>query len=230
MCNLGKSRLLQDSVMRIIRKAMYRTVPWKNGGGTATDIIASPEGAGYDAFHWRLSGAHVGRDGPFSLFPDIDRTMVILAGEALVLHGVPGDQSDQGLQGGTYDEVTLTKLSVPYAFPGDIPVTATLPAGPVDNLNMMSHRGRFQHSMRRLMAGDAIPPRQTLTPSQGATLLLFVERGHATVEAGGESAVLDEHDTAVATQAVVVGLKVGAVVVVIEVGARKGNNGSTDLK
>jgi uncharacterized protein len=213
MCNLGKSWSLQDSVMRIIRKAMYRTVPWKNGGGTATDIIASPEGAGYDAFHWRLSGAHVGRDGPFSLFPDIDRTMVILAGGALVLQGVPGDQSDQGLQGGTYDEVTLTKLSAPYAFPGDVPVTATLPAGPVDNLNMMSHRGRFQHSMRRLVAGDM------LTPKQGATLLLFVERGRATVEAGGESAVLELHDTAVASETVVVGLEVGAVVVVIEVGA-----------
>jgi uncharacterized protein len=199
--------------LRIIRKAEYRTVPWKNGGGTATDIIVVPEGAGYDAFDWRLSGAHVGRDGPFSLFAQIDRTMAILNGEALALHGVPGG------------EVTLTAQSLPYAFPGDVPVTATLPAGPVDNLNMMSHRGHFQHSMRRLAAGEMVSASHTLTisqaltPSQGATLLLFVERGRAMVEMNGESAALDQHDTAVVTQAVMAQLEAGAVVLVIEVRA-----------
>lgn len=200
-------------MLRIIRKAEYRTVPWKNGGGTATDIIASPEGAGYDDFHWRLSGAHVGRDGPFSLFPEIDRTMVILNGEALTLHGVPG---------GTGNDVTLTRHSLPFAFPGDIPVTATLPAGPVDNLNMMSHRGHVQHSMWRLVAEGGIS--QTITPKQGATLLLFMERGSASIEAGEESAVLDEHDTAVVTRDVVVGMEGGAVVVVVEMGPCNSEN------
>jgi uncharacterized protein len=187
--------------MRIIRKAEYRTMPWKNGGGTATDIIVVPEGAGYDTFDWRLSGAHVGRDGPFSLFPEIDRTMAILNGEALLLHGVSGGP------------VTLTAQSQPYAFPGDIPVTATLPAGPIDNLNMMSHRGHFRHSMRRLVASE------TLTPREGATLLLFMESGRARLEAAGERAVLDEHDTAVATRRVEVALEAGAVVVMVEVGS-----------
>lgn len=202
-------------MLRIIRKAEHRTMPWKNGGGTATDIIVFPEGAGYDAFHWRLSGAHVGRDGPFSLFPDVDRTMVILAGEALVLHGTRGGQGVPGGEGGAHGDVTLTPHSQPYAFPGDVPVHATLPAGPIDNLNMMSHRGHCQHSMRRLVTGDGMT--QTLTPKAGATLLLFMERGCTRVEAGGESAVLDQHDTAVVTRDVVVGLEAGAVVVVVEV-------------
>ncbi len=200
-------------MLRIIRKAEYRTMPWKNGGGTATDIIACPEGAGYDAFDWRLSGAHVGRDGPFSLFPEIDRTMVILNGEALTLHGVPG---------GTGNDVTLTRRSQPFAFPGDIPVTATLPAGPVDNLNMMSHRGHCRHSMRRLVAEGGIS--QTITPKQGAILLLFMERGSASVEAGGASAVLDEHDTAVVTRDVVMGMEAGAMAIVIEVGPCNSEN------
>jgi uncharacterized protein len=171
-------------MLRIIRKAQYRTMPWKNGGGTATDIIAFPEGAGYDAFEWRLSGAHVGRDGPFSIFPEIDRTMAILDGEALALHGVPGGS------------VTLTTLSMPFAFPGDIPVTATLPAGPVDNLNMMSHRGQFQHSMRRITASGM------LTPRDGATLLLFLESGCTELIAGEETAVLEPQDTAITRQPV----------------------------
>ena len=33
--------------MRIIRFAALAETPWKNGGGTTTEIAASPEGAGF---------------------------------------------------------------------------------------------------------------------------------------------------------------------------------------
>ncbi|TIV74879.1 MAG: HutD family protein, partial [Mesorhizobium sp.] len=32
--------------MRILRAADYRVMPWKNGGGTTTEIAVSPDGAG----------------------------------------------------------------------------------------------------------------------------------------------------------------------------------------
>ena len=61
--------------MRILRAPDYRVMPWKNGGGTTTEVAVSPEGAGLDHFDWRISMARVEQDGPFSTFPGIDRTL-----------------------------------------------------------------------------------------------------------------------------------------------------------
>jgi uncharacterized protein len=187
------------SAMRIIRAADHVTVPWKNGGGTATNIIASPEGAGFDAFHWRLSGAHVGQDGPFSLFPHVDRTMLILQGETLVLHG-----PDHG-------PVFLTTSSPPYDFPGDIPVSATLPAGPVDDLNIMVDRRRFHKTVRRCRL--TLP--ETLNPR--GTLLVYGEQGAVTAMAGPEHVVLAAKDTLVTQAAVVLAGHPGSLAVIIEI-------------
>jgi len=72
-------------MLRIIRSADYLTRPWKNGGGTTRDIASSPPGASLDDFVWRLSLAQVDRDGPFSRFDNVDRTLVLLSG-AMTLH------------------------------------------------------------------------------------------------------------------------------------------------
>ena len=72
-------------MLRIIRNADYPARPWKNGGGTTRDIAASPPGASFDDFDWRLSLAQVDRDGPFSRFDGVDRTLVLLTG-AMTLH------------------------------------------------------------------------------------------------------------------------------------------------
>jgi hypothetical protein len=51
-----------------------------------TEIAVYPAGATLDAFLWRVSIADVERDGPFSRFPGIDRTIVLLEGaECLAL-------------------------------------------------------------------------------------------------------------------------------------------------
>ncbi|MBV9975040.1 MAG: HutD family protein, partial [Hyphomicrobiales bacterium] len=61
--------------MRVLRAGQHRRMPWKNGGGETTEIIASPEGAGLDEFDWRISMARVATDGPFSRFAGVDRTL-----------------------------------------------------------------------------------------------------------------------------------------------------------
>ena len=93
-------------------------MPWKNGGGETTEIIAFPEGSGLDEFDWRISMARVAADGPFSVFPGIDRTLCLIEGEglALTMAGKP--------------EVLLTHASPPFAFPGDVPVASRLVEGP----------------------------------------------------------------------------------------------------
>ena len=76
---------------RIVRAESLARVPWKNGGGTTAEIADSPEGAGFDAFDWRISFAEVESDGPFSAFPGIDRTLMLVEGARLELavEGVP---------------------------------------------------------------------------------------------------------------------------------------------
>ncbi len=109
-------------------------------------IAIHPPGAGLDDFDWRISMAGVAADGPFSRFPGIDRTLLVLDGGPLEL-AVSGRPPAR-----------LDRRSVPFGFPGDDPAAATLLGAPVTDLNVMTRRGRFAHAVRRLeLAGpDAI--------------------------------------------------------------------------
>ena len=71
--------------MRILRASDHRTMPWKNGGGSTTEIAVAPDGAGIDAFDWRISMAVVAADGPFSAFPGCERSLTLLAGAGMAL-------------------------------------------------------------------------------------------------------------------------------------------------
>jgi environmental stress-induced protein Ves len=64
--------------MKILRASTHKAMPWKNGGGETAEIAVFPEGASMQDFGWRVSMAKVTENGPFSLFPDIDRTLSIL--------------------------------------------------------------------------------------------------------------------------------------------------------
>lgn len=61
------------------------SVPWKNGSGNTKEIAAFPENAGLDVFIWRVSVAEINRPSAYSLFPEIDRTQILIAGERLTL-------------------------------------------------------------------------------------------------------------------------------------------------
>src|SRR5437764_6708185 len=110
--------------MRLIRPADHRRMIWKNGGGETREIALAPPGAALDGFDWRISPARIATDGPFSRFPGIDRTLMILEGGGIRLT----------LDGSA--PVDLTADSEPIAFHGDVPASATLIAGPVTDLNV----------------------------------------------------------------------------------------------
>jgi uncharacterized protein len=165
--------------MRRLTSRDYLHKRWKNGGGMLTDIAMSPAGAGLDAFDWRVSAAHVGISGPFSMFPGIDRGMVVLNGEGMRLD-IAGQPT-----------VTLGIASAPLMFPGDVPTLATLTAGPVDDLNAMTRRDRFRQSMRR----ETLSDERTLTPSPGGAIILYIEAGSLTGNAEAESAIANITDT-----------------------------------
>lgn len=124
--------------MKIIRAANCRTSPWKNGGGSTTEIAVGPIDASLDNFDWRVSMARVASDGPFSEFPGIDRTLAIINGNGLALTI------------GHRTAFTIDRGSAPANFPGDVPTSARLIAGEILDLNVMSRRGRFSHRLRRV--------------------------------------------------------------------------------
>lgn len=142
--------------MRILRAADYRTMPWKNGGGTTTEIAVSPDGAGLDDFDWRVSMARVEGGGPFSGFAGVDRTLAVLEGEGIVLD-IAGREPAR-----------LTGASAPPSFPADVATTAALIAGPITDLNVMTRRGRATHTVERLMVSAPTDIR----PTTATTLIL----------------------------------------------------------
>jgi environmental stress-induced protein Ves len=124
--------------MKLLRAADRTPRPWKNGGGETTDVYTVPPGADLDRFDWRVSIATVASDGPFSVFPGIDRLTAILSGEGFVL-----EVQDRR-------PATLTPASDALAYPGDVPTSARLLGGPVRDLNVMTRRGRIAATMTRL--------------------------------------------------------------------------------
>jgi environmental stress-induced protein Ves len=124
--------------VRIIRARDCQTTPWKNGGGSTTQIAAGPAGSSLETFDWRISTAHVASDGPFSDFPGIDRTLAVVKGSGMVLTV------------GTDTPVTISRGTDPVGFPGDVPTSARLVAGEITDLNVMTRRGRFGHRLLRI--------------------------------------------------------------------------------
>ncbi len=121
------------STLQILRAGERRPMPWKNGGGSTTEIAIGPAGASLDAFDWRISMAQVATDGPFSNFNGIDRTLAVIRGGGMEL--TIGDQP----------AIILDRSSEPLSFAGDTPTTARLLAGEITDLNVMTRRGRFSH-------------------------------------------------------------------------------------
>lgn len=159
--------------MHVIRSSAYRHMPWKNGGGETTEIAVAPTGASLDDFDWRVSMARVATSGPFSPFPAVDRTLCILSGR-----GIDLSIASQGL-------VRLDRDSTPVSFPGDAPAGAALVDGPVEDLNIMTRRGRFRHVLTRVPAERPM----RLSRSGAVTLVLF--RGAGAVLGAGEVVVED---------------------------------------
>jgi uncharacterized protein len=161
-------------MFRIIRSADYPTRPWKNGGGTTRDIAVSPPSASLDAFVWRLSLAQVDRDGPFSRFDSVDRTLVLLTG-AMTLH-------EQGRR------IDLVRHQ-PVVFEGERGIEATVAGGATLDFNVMTRRGRARHVVRR----ESFDKQVSLTAAAGKVVALFALDDGLTVD----SEQLRAYDTAI---------------------------------
>ena len=126
-------------------------VPWKNGAGLMREIGVHPPGASSDAMDWKLSWAETIKDSPFSSFPGIDRSIVLLRGAGLRLRFV-----DEGR------EVSFDDPSQPFAFQGEARVHAELIDGPVENLSILLSRARYWTSVSWVDERADVPSADTV--------------------------------------------------------------------
>ena len=62
----------------------FRTMPWANGKGVTVEMARAD---GPEGMLWRLSRASVVEDGPFSIFPGLERNLTVLTGPGFDLVG-----------------------------------------------------------------------------------------------------------------------------------------------
>lgn len=170
--------------MRIVRRADHRVVPWKNGRGSTAEIAIWPPGASVaSGFDWRVSMAAVTEDGPFSAFPGIDRTLVLLGA------GSP-ELRDPGLDlVGPDGTISLRERYAVARFDGGAPISGRLHGGPVRDLNVMVRRDAFAHD------ADVVRISGVRSFGPGAPLLIVALDGLVRVDgealAEGELAIAE---------------------------------------
>lgn len=139
----------------------FLVMPWKNGGGVTTQLAVFPPGAGLDKFDWRISTAQVASEGPFSLFPGIDRSLAVIQGHGLILTGADGECHRMG------------EGSDPFIFRGEQRIDAQLKGGSVIDFNVMTRRSACSHLLEvtELQGARRFVPRSDL-------MMVYMARGN----------------------------------------------------
>lgn len=137
----------------LIPFASLEPSPWKNGGGTTTEIAVYPPDAVLDEFDWRISLATISQDGPFSVFAGIDRTLALIEGPGTNLD-FDGDR-----------RFFLSEEDPIVEFAGESSVMATVANGPTTDFNVMTRRATCHHRLgRRTLDGiSEFAPRGDVT-------------------------------------------------------------------
>jgi hypothetical protein len=165
----------------LIPFASLAPVPWKNGGGSTTEIIIEPPDAQFHDFDWRISLATITHDGSFSLFPGVDRTLALVEGPGMVLDVGDGSRFALG------DEDTIIE------FPGEAAMRATLSGGPNIDFNVMTRRALCHHKFgRRGVDGSSV-----FAPRGERTVLFLAEGESLSVSSDDERIGLVRFDAIV---------------------------------
>jgi environmental stress-induced protein Ves len=152
-------------------------VAWRNGAGLTTELASDPPGGGSSAdFTWRVSMAEVTEDCAFSVFPNVDRTIVLVEGSMLSLQ-LPGI------------EHTLTPYE-PFRFDGGVEVSCQV-SGPTRDLNIMTRRGQANATVtvEKLQAAP-------LAIARADPLVIVCLDGSATLQTADTSVTMGPGDVA----------------------------------
>ena len=105
----------------------FKEMPWENGGGITREIYRISHESDPTKFYFRISIAQVNQSGPFSVFPGVDRFLMLLDGKGFLLH---------------FEDKSNVKLSTPFdsfEFEGEEKIQCELIDKSVD-FNVMTDR------------------------------------------------------------------------------------------
>lgn len=137
----------------------HAAMPWPNGAGITYEVTRYPDTGDFD---WRISLADIDNDCPFSVMPGVDRGIVLMEGNHMILANL-----EQKLR---IDEL------VAFNYPGEIAYDCTLPVGPAKDLNIMTRRGKFTSKTEVLGGGT-----HQIDATNGVHIIVCL-RGTTTVE------------------------------------------------
>jgi len=166
------------SRLSLLQASDDRRVRWKNDGGWTTEIARHPADASVD-FRWRVSIADIESNGPFSIFPGIDRDLILLSGGGMEL-----DFADAL-------PLRIGERFQHVHFRGEWQVECRLIAGPTRDFNVMVQRVTTR---AEVVARPLVGP-MVIFPESDAEWLIHVFAGHAVARHGHGEIAASSGDT-----------------------------------
>ncbi|MHC1550201.1 HutD/Ves family protein [Phyllobacterium sp. K27] len=167
----------KQPLTRVIRYADHVEMSWKNGAGDTREIARKDD---CDGLLWRLSLATVAESGPFSVFPELDRIIVLLEGDPMTLEFEDGES------------LTLN-LGMPQRFSCNRPLHAQLSSSrQCRDLNFLFRKDDIDARAESITFSGSMQLRWT----GAAVAICFAVSGSVLVSADGENAdIINEGDT-----------------------------------
>jgi environmental stress-induced protein Ves len=157
---------------RVLRPADYTRMPWKNGGGTTTQLAVYPSDLP-DTFEWRISIADIETNGPFSTFAGYDRFIALLEGVGMELRF---DDTES---------VRLERRLQFVKFAGERRTEGVLISGKVRDFNVICKRDAVNAEvLHRPLVGPMVFFRD-------ATWFIYVADGSAVAKSGDDTCTLE---------------------------------------
>jgi environmental stress-induced protein Ves len=185
--------------IEILSHSSFKRQTWKNGLGHTDEIAIHPAGADLRRgdFLWRLSSARIEQSSPFSVFPQHDRTLVVLrgAGVRLTHSFVVGSSAHHASEESEFEEAVDVGSMEPYEFPGDVPSRCELMDGPIEDLSVFIRKAEVEASVEIIdLPGD--PEAEFAWSPHGRWNFAFAAQGRFKIDGPllGAPALLGERD------------------------------------
>ncbi len=152
--------------MKILSSSDYIEMPWKNGGGVTQQLAISEDLHPIDGLPlWRLSIATVAQDGPFSVFENYQRCIMLLDGNGMQLKFNNGNW------------INVDKPLQYQLFSGSWQTDCKLIDGAIKDFNLMVDERRADFSVEVLSLKEGQSKQLEPLMMQSNILLLYVIQG-----------------------------------------------------